>query len=102
MNDEDIAVQERAHQIWIDEGRPEGRAVEHWCEAERQLRSGRNEGEGSQTGARDYNESTREFVETGWVEAAAQEAADALDDPGEGAQLRAAEEKGKSRSHGED
>jgi hypothetical protein len=27
-----------AHAIWIDRGRPEGRDMEHWLEAERQLR----------------------------------------------------------------
>lgn len=27
-----------AHAIWIDRGRPEGRDVDHWLEAERQLR----------------------------------------------------------------
>jgi hypothetical protein len=27
-----------AHAIWIDRGRPEGRDMDHWLEAERQLR----------------------------------------------------------------
>jgi hypothetical protein len=27
-----------AHAIWIDRGRPEGREIDHWLEAERQLR----------------------------------------------------------------
>lgn len=27
----------RAHQIWVDEGRPEGKSVEHWLRAEREL-----------------------------------------------------------------
>lgn len=27
-----------AHAIWIDRGRPEGRDIDHWLEAERQLR----------------------------------------------------------------
>jgi hypothetical protein len=27
----------RAHRLWIEAGRPEGRAREHWLEAERQL-----------------------------------------------------------------
>jgi len=27
-----------AHALWIDRGRPEGRDLEHWFEAERQLR----------------------------------------------------------------
>jgi hypothetical protein len=29
-----------AHAIWIDRGRPEGRDVDHWLEAERQLTGG--------------------------------------------------------------
>jgi hypothetical protein len=29
----------RAHRIWIEAGRPEGRDREHWEEAERQLRA---------------------------------------------------------------
>lgn len=28
----------RAHRLWIETGRPEGRHREHWFEAERQLR----------------------------------------------------------------
>lgn len=27
----------RAHQIWIEEGRPEGRSLDHWFRAEREL-----------------------------------------------------------------
>ena len=30
-------IQQRAYQIWEQEGRPEGRAVEHWRQAEQQL-----------------------------------------------------------------
>ncbi len=30
-------IAERAHEFWIDEGRPDGRAVEHWRRAEREL-----------------------------------------------------------------
>ncbi len=33
---EDIAA--RAHQIWLEEGCPEGAAEAHWLEAERQLK----------------------------------------------------------------
>jgi len=31
-------ITQRAHRIWIEEGRPAGRHLEHWQEAERQLR----------------------------------------------------------------
>jgi len=30
-------ISERAHEIWIREGRPEGRALEHWLEAEMEV-----------------------------------------------------------------
>ena len=53
-----------------------------------------NEGEGSRSGARDYDQATEAFVKSGKVEKAAQEAKKAVDGP-EGAELRAAEEKGK-------
>jgi hypothetical protein len=31
-------ITQRAHRLWIEAGRPEGQAREHWLEAERQLR----------------------------------------------------------------
>jgi hypothetical protein len=30
-------IRERAHEIWIERGRPEGRDVEFWLAAEREL-----------------------------------------------------------------
>jgi hypothetical protein len=63
--------------------------------------SGPNEGEGSQTGAREYNEATRAFVESGKVKAAAEKAEKAIDGP-EAADLKRAEAEGKKHSHGED
>jgi hypothetical protein len=33
-------IAERARTLWEQEGRPEGRDLAHWLEAERQLRSG--------------------------------------------------------------
>jgi hypothetical protein len=53
------------------------------------------EGEGSYTGTRDYNESTAKFLKRGKVDEAAQEAKRALDSK-EGAELKAAEAKGKA------
>ena len=61
----------------------------------------RNEGEGSQTAARAYNEKTKQFVENQDVEAKAEEAARALEGR-EGDELRKAEEQGRSHAHGED
>jgi hypothetical protein len=107
MFDKPRQIRELAYRLWEEQGRPEGMEVEHWHETQRRLTedadSGSlNEGEASQSGARDYNRSTAEFVQSGWVEAAAQEAADALDDKDEAAELQKAEEAGKARSRGED
>jgi hypothetical protein len=30
-------IRERAHRLWEEEGKPEGRNREHWAEAERQV-----------------------------------------------------------------
>ena len=30
-------VRERAHEIWLAEGKPEGREVDHWMRARREL-----------------------------------------------------------------
>ncbi len=53
------------------------------------------EGEGSYSGTRDYNERTADFIKKGKVDKAAQDAKQAMD-PGEAADLKAAEEKGKA------
>jgi len=34
---DDERVRERAHQIWIEEGKPDGRAVDHWLRARWEL-----------------------------------------------------------------
>jgi type IV secretory pathway TrbL component len=64
-------------------------------------RSGPNEGEGSQTGAREYSEAARAFVKSGKVDAAAKHAERAIDGP-DGESLKCAEAEGKRHSHGED
>src|SRR5688572_24487396 len=61
----------------------------------------RNEGEGSQSGARAYNSGVQEFIRTNDVKKAAEQAAQELDGP-EGSSLRAAEECGKLAAQGED
>jgi Protein of unknown function (DUF2934) len=35
--DREQKIKDRAHRLWEDEGRPEGRELEHWREAERQV-----------------------------------------------------------------
>lgn len=53
------------------------------------------EGEGSYTGTKAYNDATADFIKKGKVEGAAQEAKRAVDSK-EGADLKAAEAKGKA------
>jgi len=60
-----------------------------------------NEGEGNRTAAKDYNERTRRFVDSGQVQGKAREAAKALDGA-EKAELQRAEKEGLAHSHGED
>jgi hypothetical protein len=55
-----------------------------------------NEGEGSRTAAKHYNDAQKKFVEAGKVEPAARQAAQAIDGP-EGDELRRAEQVGKSK-----
>ena len=61
----------------------------------------KNEGEGSRSGAKAYNDATRKFVESGQVDDAAQKAKRAVDG-GEKPQLKQAETEGKRHSKGED
>ena len=57
----------------------------------------RNEGEGSRSAARAYNEVTRKFVRSGKTSAAAKEAARAVSSS-EAQELIAAEAKGRARA----
>lgn len=50
-------ISQRAYEIYIERGRPEGRDLEHWLEAERQL-SPRNDSSRSQTAAASAPEMT--------------------------------------------
>ena len=38
-------IRERAHQLWLANGQPEGRDLEHWVEAERQIMEEQGQGE---------------------------------------------------------
>lgn len=58
-----------------------------------------NEGEGSRSAARDYDERTREFVKNEDVEARAKEAKAALEGD-ERKELEAAEREGKAKAKG--
>ena len=61
----------------------------------------KNEGEGSRSGAKAYDEKTENFAKSGKVDKAAQDAKKAVEGS-EGEQLRKAEEEGKRHSRGED
>lgn len=60
-----------------------------------------NEGEGSRTAAREYNEATRKFVESGKVDSSAADAKRAIES-GERKDLEAAEKEGLRHANEED
>jgi Protein of unknown function (DUF2934) len=39
------AIRERAYAIWEEEGRPDGKDLEHWCRAEDEINSASEGGE---------------------------------------------------------
>lgn len=39
MNDHDERIRQRAHEIWEEEGRPEGREYSHWLRARAEIRA---------------------------------------------------------------
>jgi hypothetical protein len=105
-------IKQRAYELWVAEGRPHAKDIEYWLRAEQEITDAEgapaaaeggpaNEGEGSRTAARAFNREQAAFAQHEDVEAKAREAEKALEG-GDGAQLRRAEEKGKSRSRGED
>jgi len=120
-NERHQRISEKAHRQWELEGRPAGRDLDHWLQAERELEetsptasaaageaaadagaSGQaNEGEGNRTATRAYNRKARQFAEAGPVERQAERAVADLDGPAAD-ELREAELVGRSHSHGED
>ena len=56
-----------------------------------------NEGEGSRTAAKQYNEATRKFVESGKVDKAAKDAEQAIEGE-EAEELKRAEDEGRSHA----
>jgi hypothetical protein len=69
---------------------PEERSMD-----DKRKKDSRIEGEGSYSGTRAYNEATASFLKKGKVDEAAQEAKRALESK-DGAELKAAEAKGKA------
>jgi hypothetical protein len=60
-----------------------------------------NEGEGSRSGARAYDQASEKFAKSGKVDEKAREARQAIDGP-EGKELERAEAEGKRHAKGED
>ena len=98
-------LRSRAYQIWESEGRPQGRDLEHWLEAERELEAEDRKPrpkkeEAGLEAARAYNRDAQEFGRHENVEAKAQEAKHAIEGA-EASELKRAESIGKSRSRGQ-
>lgn len=109
MSDKPSRIHEHAYHLWEKAGRPHGRDLEHWLEAERELNEQAGGGR-NQTGetasdphgihaAERYNREVKESVSAGKSERAAQEAKQALEGP-EREALKRAEEAGKRRAKG--
>jgi len=111
-------IRELAYQMWEIEGRPEGRALEHWVRAEHKvLSNGADEHRKSEhpqprvdtdasdqegiRAAREYERGVQRTENRRQVEAKAEEAERAVEGA-EGAVLKKAEQVGKSRRKGED
>lgn len=54
----DAAVAERAYGIWEQEGRPEGREIEHWLRAEAEIRAAAEAGDAMRPARRSATKST--------------------------------------------
>src|SRR5690348_18432214 len=81
--DDKRRIREWAYDLWEKEGRPTGRALDHWLEAERRERTAApaeplNEGDGNRTAAREFNREQQAFAQSGPVEPQAREAEAAL------------------------
>jgi hypothetical protein len=98
--DDTQRIGERAYEIWISEGRPEGRDLDHWHRAEWELQTeGANAGhdEAGLAAALEYDRDVKDFDHNGKVERSAHEAENALEGP-ESEERKKAEAVGKSRS----
>ena len=95
----------RAYHLWEKEGRPHGRHLHHWLEAEhheqRDAADPANEGEGNRTAARAFNAAQTDFAQSAPVERQARAAKKAVEGA-EGKALKRAARTGRSRSRGED
>jgi len=79
---------------------PQGGGLDRQSEGSQQQNSQNVYGEGNYAASRQYNEATREFVQSGRVDQAARDAAPQSD--ADALQMQAAEEEGKRHAKGED
>ncbi len=77
-------IRERAYEIWISEGRPEGRQLDHWHRAEWELQTEGANASHDEVGlaaAREYDRDVKDFDHDGQVNRSAREAEHALAGP---------------------
>jgi hypothetical protein len=109
MSDNGNRIHEHAYHLWEKAGRPKGRELEHWLDAEREL-NGQGDGVRNQSqdtasdphgihAAEKYNHEVQQSIGSGKAERAAQEAKKAVEGP-ERDELKRAEEAGKRPSKG--
>jgi Protein of unknown function (DUF2934) len=105
-------IRQRAYELWVAEGRPHAKDIEYWLRAEKEITDAAaapaaaeggpaNESEGNRTAAQVFNREQTAFAQHEDVEPKAREAEKALEGA-ERARLRRAEDRAKSRTHGED
>jgi len=44
-HEKELRIRERAYEFWVEEGRPEGRALDHWLRAKRELEAAQDPAE---------------------------------------------------------
>jgi hypothetical protein len=99
MDDYVRRVRLRAYLIWEREGRPEGKEVEHWLAAEREIAQ-EEDAAGLRAGMA-YDKDVEKFERTGRVEKAAKDAQEALNGR-ERDELERAQEIGRRAGKGDD
>lgn len=110
MSDRIQRIHEHAYHLWEREGRPEGRHLEHWSQAEQEINEQEDFANGHQVNsagsdphgihaAEKYNHDVQEMIRSAKSEEAAYAAKRAVEGP-ERESLKAAEEAGKRASKG--
>lgn len=64
-NDRETRIRQRAYQLWLDEGSPQGKQDDHWAQAEREIDGLDGENESTNPASPDaVREAIREHVDT--------------------------------------